>query len=733
MDRITVWVMNPGQAEATARVEIRRADGSPAFQGMVRPCPGGVASVELPGDVARLPGRTGYSVEVTSDRPLQTLGVVEVGPEGAHGRLVVSGVDRSELANPAQPLVVPLMSDDPAAGLLTYVVLHAALNDAAVQIETYSRSGRPSTAELGVASGQTLVLEPSQIGLGLGAHGTAVVRGQGVAVATLQLVGGFPGIDVPGDEYVGLAALPAPDLRPSLPTGGPARPANGGVGSRLLLPALGALGDTARSEAWVQVRNSSDEGVMVVFNSYSALGQCPPDERGPVDWAVSPPLPPGGSWVFTAGAGVVSGELLSIRPGTQPRTAGGNGTLVPAGSVAATVLRRARGDVEPSSLVHSAYTSEAVPPASLRPGLFAYHIPDAVADWDGRDSQIYIQNGGRACAAAELIFRSHGDCEFQDVRLVYAIPPHETAVVSASSVVGPEWRGSAEVRSQQPLAIVADVVGADQLVTSRALPAPSLGIPAVEGGAPFLRETHGWETTFAASNAGSSTARLTLDVLDGQGNPIGRSELTPCPSGSATARLVAGPNQPVPAAGGLSMTSDQPMLGWLSIGRVVAGGVRSSAGYEPMLSSSPEQARRQTLPMLSNAITATTLVAALNRASQPVRLRFQFRARSGEELSAERQLEAHASRLWAPNELGIPPGWEGSGVAWSEPPAPIAVAIVGTSAGRLDAAIAGDPLFAYTGVPEFEVGAPGQQVSAMLPVVVRGWSARRAASRSGSR
>src|SRR3989304_6958756 len=88
----------------------------------------------------------------------------------------------------------------------------------------------------------------------------------------------------------------------------------------------------------------------------------------------------------------------------------------------------------------------------------------------GLNSWLYVQNVGIECTSLELWFKAQDNCMRPILGDVLAVAPGEAIRFDPNTVVGPDWLGSAWLRSSQPLAIVVDTMGPNHFTSYNALP-----------------------------------------------------------------------------------------------------------------------------------------------------------------------------------------------------------------------------------------------------------------------
>ena len=141
--------------------------------------------------------------------------------------------------------------------------------------------------------------------------------------------------------------------------------------------------------------------------------------------------------------------------------------------LAVEVLRHCPGDVTPACEVTSKYGGIAGNRFGVYDPVFggyAYYVPLLYAQSNDFNSVMYIQNGGLECSSVEIWFKAQDDCLRARICEVFTLAPGETYQFDANDCVGPDFQGSAWLRSSQPLGVVVDIFGKDVLMTYKGMP-----------------------------------------------------------------------------------------------------------------------------------------------------------------------------------------------------------------------------------------------------------------------
>jgi subtilisin-like proprotein convertase family protein len=233
------------------------------------------------------------------------------------------------------------------------------------------------------------------------------------------------------------------------------------------------------------------------------------------------------------------------------------GIVAGEGVLAVEVLRHCPGDVTPGVEVSSKYNGIAGAHLGFYDPLFGgfgYYVPLIYAEKAGLNTVMYIQNGGLECSSVEIWFKAQDDCLRARICEIFTLAPGETYQWDASDCVGPDWQGSAWLRSSQELGIAVDIFGRDILMTYNAEPAPYdyvVGFDEETGDPIFERtpttgervaygplvysEFQGWDTGIQVQNLSQIlNAKVKVYFLDRSGDVITTLVDWICPRGSQT-------------------------------------------------------------------------------------------------------------------------------------------------------------------------------------------------------
>jgi hypothetical protein len=459
----------------------------------------------------------------------------------------------------------------------------------------------------------------------LEAHRSAVRPLSGLAIvlcaATLGLIGGrFSATATPSLPPAALSA-PPPSRSYDLAAGAQQGSTNRPDLATVHVPIINYLGENDWCNASISAQNVGSSDGKVVLVAWGEPGACGLDGKGPRLVECSGILRPGGAWRFAGSqipTGAKSGVLFSasLRRLSEMGVASGEDkpaadwvcdtlaarTLgdpdeyaafaiafeegevyqgVPMDQVAGpplavTVSRHCPGDRTPGVDVAASY--EAAPNAGLGmpdPVSNAYtylagplYVDDPIAPPELpalRTSFMTVQNAGTACASVEIQLLTEGDCGDPRTCDAIAIAPGESAFVDPADCAGvPNWRGTAWIDSNRPLAIEVDSFGADGLSAYTGVPlSPGFaGVPivappvAVDGVATTLFASAIFQSAIfqgAGASAGKVEvvvhnlaedrgARVRVDFVDQAGATIDTREIAICARGSGRVEhVVAGP------------------------------------------------------------------------------------------------------------------------------------------------------------------------------------------------
>jgi len=354
-----------------------------------------------------------------------------------------------------------------------------------------------------------------------------------------------------------------------------------GVDFRLQLPVL----HSGECETWVTVQNVGDRSIVPLMVVWGDPGFCPPQAAGPLKAECGGLLRPGSAWRFAAGqvptgsrSAVVyamSAETVEVQPGTK----------VPFGALVcedinlyvvgrdlewvrfdaayrmrglwrtydfgkylsepvAVVVNRTCPDVtDPNQKVSAAYigiSSDLEGAADPRSGGHGFYAPLVFANKGGLSSMIHMQNSGALCSSLEIWFYGQDNCMRPMLGDVLTLSPGETVSFDPNTVVGPDWLGSAWIRSTVPLGVVVDTNGANHFTSYNGYPADVFELDFSFGNqinyAPLTySEYQGWDSAIQVQNlSGTTAAKVKVYFLDRAGGIITTLVDWICPRGSQT-------------------------------------------------------------------------------------------------------------------------------------------------------------------------------------------------------
>ncbi|MFQ5459580.1 MAG: hypothetical protein ACE5EL_02185, partial [Anaerolineae bacterium] len=257
--------------------------------------------------------------------------------------------------------------------------------------------------------------------------------------------------------------------------------------------------------------------------------------------------------------------------------------------LAVEVLRHCPGDLTPGvevSAKYSAVSGNRLGAYDPVFGGFSYYVPLVYAQSAGFDAIIYTQNGGLECTSVELWFKAQDDCLRSRICEVFTLAPGETFQFDANDCVGPDFQGSAWLRSSQPLAVAVDILGRDVLMTYEGLPS-QLNFTFDPGAALFTvgsqvaygplvySEYQGWDSGIQVQNFSSVVAaKVKVYFLDRSGGVITTLVDWVCPRGSQTFFLPVIADLPGHWAGTVRVESQEwwtpgaPLVQYSNIGGV---------------------------------------------------------------------------------------------------------------------------------------------------------------------
>ena len=187
-------------------------------------------------------------------------------------------------------------------------------------------------------------------------------------------------------------------------------------------------------------------------------------------------------------------------------------------------------------------------PRGLRPGLRRLRLlrPLLYAQANDFNAIMYIQNGGLECSSVEIWFKEQDDCLRSKICEIFTLAPGETYQFDPNDCVGPDFQGSAWLRSSQPLAIAVDIIGKDVLMTYDGMPSelnytfdPTKAFFTIANqvayGPLVYSEYQGWDSGIQVQNFSSvHAAKVKVYFLDRSGDIVTTLIDWICPRGSQT-------------------------------------------------------------------------------------------------------------------------------------------------------------------------------------------------------
>jgi hypothetical protein len=370
---------------------------------------------------------------------------------------------------------------------------------------------------------------------------------------------------------------------------------NAQLGRQVHLPILNFQGQDEVCDTWIEVQVIGCDPAKAVLVTWADPGFCPPQAAGPLKVECTGLLRPGSTWNMLMAqipTGSKSGMLFKFTArqllevgidlgfddvvadtmcetlffgivgdaddyrrfkkayneglefaGIRQDIAAGEGFL------AVDVVRKCPGDVTPTAKVTSSYDGIAgthlgtYDPAF---GGYGYYVPLLYADKGNMNSIMYIQNGGLECSSIEIWFKAQDDCLRAKICEVFTLAPGESYQFDSTDCVGPDWQGSAWLRSSQPLGIAVDLIGRDVMMTYVGEPSEinytydpnkafSTSGNQVAFGPLIYSEYQGWDTGIQVQNLSSVVnAKVKVYFLDRSGDIITTLVDWICPRGSQT-------------------------------------------------------------------------------------------------------------------------------------------------------------------------------------------------------
>ncbi len=394
-----------------------------------------------------------------------------------------------------------------------------------------------------------------------------------------------------------------------------------GVDWRLQLPVVGGEG----CETLIQVQNVGELDTKAVLIVWGEPSFCPPQAAGPLKVECSGLLRPGSAWTFTGAqlpAAARSAVVYSVN--ANNRVPNPQGNLRPFADVvcamaqsylvgsweqwtafddayklqekyfspfdasglhqyvldfkanqgeplAVTVNRACADAADPNVKAHAAYTgisSDQEGARDPRGGAYMYYAPLVFAAKGGLNTTLCIQNSGNECTSLELWFKGQDDCLRAVIGDVLSLSPGETVCFDPNNVIGPDWLGSAWIRSTQPLGMIIDTKGANHFTSYNGVAADVDALNFSYGNqVSFLPLTYseyqGWDSAIQVQNLSPVVAaKVKVYFLDRGGDIVTTLVDWICPRGSQTYFLPVIANLPGMWAGSARAESQE----WLTPG-----------------------------------------------------------------------------------------------------------------------------------------------------------------------
>ncbi len=372
-------------------------------------------------------------------------------------------------------------------------------------------------------------------------------------------------------------ASPTATLPPTAmtPTATPPAPAPLGQSTWAFVPRMSGLpGSAVSSSTAITAQNVGSANTRIAILYFAEnQGFCPPQAAQPFRLDCSGFLMPGASWSWLSSSATKSAVVFSFDPfpvsnpdyyqcanldalrRTTPWPTGWPGVTSQfpfdwspfhGEPIAVTVQHASPGNTDPSGVMVSAYTGVSAAQQTVYDPFqagYVYHVPVAFSGYSGFNSWLAIQNSGSECTDVEVWFKAQDDCSHVQVCEVLQLAPGYTADFNVSACVAPGFVGTVDLRSSQPLSIVASHVGPNveraetaapqhhgQIVNGEwtAIHAPASGLYA-----PLVYSQPPWQTRVHVQNSSSLIAAdVTLTLLNAAGESVGQMTQLLCPRGS---------------------------------------------------------------------------------------------------------------------------------------------------------------------------------------------------------
>lgn len=308
---------------------------------------------------------------------------------------------------------------------------------------------------------------------------------------------------------------------PTRAPGAPVNVPAAALAAEVHLPVVNFVAQDEVCVATIEVTNRGTVPGKAVLVATGEPWFCPPDCNGPLYIECSGLIQPGGTWRLSGNSGLAGTSSatvfslsastlgdLGIRPGSSDVAANAicaaleDGANTNEAAARCTDYRRfltafqhgGRYGGLPLGLTYgppievSVSRDCQVPPSRSRPGSppftvgytgiphgdsvapapgsdpsrsrFTYNISQVLGDFESEVSVIYIENAGLMCGSITLHFDGIGlgGAPEASVCTVYSIAAGDTYPFDATDCVGPSWRGTAVLASDQPLAVVVEAL-----------------------------------------------------------------------------------------------------------------------------------------------------------------------------------------------------------------------------------------------------------------------------------
>jgi hypothetical protein len=343
-------------------------------------------------------------------------------------------------------------------------------------------------------------------------------QGQAIAGDEAAVAVGVPLRKLPGAIAATVGNPCAPEPEPAQrPATHPSVPLPGAQSAQVYLPVMAYVGADAQCTARIEVTNEGDEPTKMVLLAWGEPGLCPPNCSAPIA-TCSGLIAHGESWSFThddlpgdrtLGAVVYSLSTrtldeIGLEPGSSELVADRLCSLLTEGTgypscgeqvsfrrafneglqyhgipmdraagqpIAAEVERGCPDAVtagQRNTSTYAAPSSDGVFATDPLDGTFWYSVSAIYGDYREHNTLTYVQNAGTECASVTLRYRASGDCLRAREGRVWSLAPGETTYVDPNNYVGPQYRGFMELHSDQPLAVIADILTANTQLTFQA-------------------------------------------------------------------------------------------------------------------------------------------------------------------------------------------------------------------------------------------------------------------------